>query len=130
MKKIAMIVLTALAIASAATASNPLMEVTKPTSSNVMLRASESETDSIANAIVTRADVNVSFTNDETNPWTISGDAVKNGNCGKSYSSSTLTMNHSSSYKTELTFDWRSYNYSNHTALRLFVDGTIPKTHV
>lgn len=128
MKKIAMIVLTALAIASAATASNPLMEVTKPTSSNVMLRASESETDSIANAIVTRADVNVSFTNDETNPWTISGDAVKNGNCGKSYSSSTLTMNYSSSYKTELTFDWRSYNNSNHTALRLFVDGVQMKS--
>lgn len=128
MKKIAMIVLTALAIASAATASNPLMEVTKPTSSNVMLRASESETDTITNAIVTRADVNVSFTNDETNPWTISGDAVKNGNCGKSYSSSTLTMNYSSSYKTELTFDWRSYNYSNHTVLRLFVDGVQMKS--
>ncbi len=128
MKKIAMIVLTALATASAATASNPFMEVTKPTSSNVMLRAPESETDSIANAIVTRADVSVSFTNDETNPWTISGDAVKNGNCGKSYSSSTLTMNYSSSYKTELTFDWRSYNYSNHTALRLFVDGVQMKS--
>ena len=119
MKKIAMIVLTALATASAATASNPLMEVTKASSSNVMLRASESEADSIADAIVTRADVSVSFTNDETNPWTISGAAVKNGNCGKSYSSSTLTMNYSSSYKTELTFDWRSYNYSSHTALRL-----------
>lgn len=127
MKKIAMIVLTALAIASAATASNPLMEVVKPSSSNVSLRASESA-DSIANAIVTRADVSVSFTNDETNPWTISGDAVKNGNCGKSYSSSTLTMNYSSSYKTELTFDWRSYNYSNHTALRLFVDGVQMKS--
>lgn len=123
MKKIAMIVLTALAIASAATASNPLMEVVKPSSSKVSLRASEYEADSIVNAIVTRADVSVSFTNDETNPWTISGDAVKNGNCGKSYSSSTLTMNYSSSYKTELTFDWRSYNYSNHTALRLYVDG-------
>ena len=128
MKKIAMIVLTALAIASAATASSLFMELTKSSSSNVMLRASESETDSIANAIVTRADVNVSFTNDETNPWTISGDAVKNGNCGKSYSSSTLTMNYSSSYKTELTFDWRSYNYSNHTALRLFVDGVQMKS--
>ena len=56
MKKIAMIVLTALATASAATASNPLMEDAKASSSNVMLRASGSETDSIANAIVTRAD--------------------------------------------------------------------------
>lgn len=128
MKKIAMIVLTALATASAATASNSLMEVRKASSSNVSLRASESEADSIANAIVTRADVSVSFTNDETNPWTISGDAVKNGNCGKSYSSSTLTMNYSSSYKTELTFDWRSNNYSNHTALRLFVDGVQMKS--
>lgn len=128
MKKIAMIVLTALATASAATASNLFMEVTKASTSNVSLRASESEADSIANAIVTRADVSVSFINDETNPWTISGDAVKNGNCGKSYSSSTLTMNYSSSYKTELTFDWRSYNYSNHTALRLFVDGVQMKS--
>lgn len=125
MKKIAMIVLTALAIASAATASNPLMEVVKPSSSKVSLRAPESEADSIANTIVTRADVSVSFTNDETNPWTISGDAVKNGNCGKSYSSSTLTMNYSSSYKTELTFDWSCNfsNYTDHTALRLYVDG-------
>lgn len=128
MKKITMIVLAALATASAATASNPLMEVAKPASSNVMLRASESETDSIADVIVTRADVNITFTNDEINPWTISGDAVKNGNCGKSYSTSTLTMNYASSYKTELTFDWRCYNYSNHTALRLFVDGVQMKS--
>lgn len=128
MKKIAMIVLTALAIASAATASNPLMEVVKPSSSKVSLRASESEADSIANAIVTRADVSVSFTNDETNPWTISGDEVKNGNCGKSYSSSTLTMNYSSSYKTEFAFDWRSNDYSSHTAIRLFVDGVQMKS--
>lgn len=128
MKKIAMIVLSALAIASAATASNLTTEVAKSSSSNVILRIGESETDTIADAIVTRADVSVKFTNDETNPWTISGEAVKNGNCGKSYSSSTLTMNYSSSYKTELTFDWRCYNYSNHTALRLFIDGVQMKS--
>ena len=123
MKKIAMIVLSALTTTSAATASNLTAEVTKSSLSQAMPRAAESETDTIADAIVTRADVNVSFTNDKTNPWTISGEAVKNGNCGKAYSSSTLTMNYSSTYKTELTFDWRCYNSSNHTALRLFVDG-------
>ena len=32
-------------------------------------------------------------------------------------------MNYTSSYKTELSFDWRCNNYSSHTALRLFVDG-------
>lgn len=122
MKKIAMIVLTALATASAATASNPFMEVTKPTLSNVMLRAPESETDSIANAIVTRADVNVSFTNDETNPWTIQSGYIQNGNIGKEKSSSTLSFTYTSEYKTELTFDWACYNYNNHR-LYLYIDG-------
>lgn len=128
MKKIAMIMLTALATASAATASNLTTEAAKSSPSNVMLREPESETDIVAEAIVTRADVSVKFTNDETNPWIISGTTVKNGNCGKSYSSSTLTMNYTSSYKTELTFDWLCNNSSNHMALRLFVDGVQMKS--
>lgn len=122
MKKIAMIVLTALATASAATASNALMEDAKPSSSNVMLRASGSETDSIANAIVTRADVSVSFINDETNSWTVQSGYIQNGNIGKEKSSSTLSFSYSSEYKTELTFDWACYNYSNHR-LYLYIDG-------
>jgi hypothetical protein len=77
-------------------------------------------------AIVTKADVPVSFTNDETYPWTISEAIAKNGNCGVKYSSSTLTMNYTSTYKTELTFEWLCRNYSNHS-LSLFVDGV--QTH-
>lgn len=74
-------------------------------------------------AIVTKADVPVSFTNDETYPWTIvDGNTVNNGNCGVRYSSSTLTMNYTSSNKTELSFDWLCRDYNYHS-LRLFVDG-------
>ncbi len=121
MKKIIMFVLSALAIVSAATASNPT-KVAKSSPSNFMRTAAEEETDTIADAIVTQADVNVKFTNDATYPWGIFGATVGNGNYGKAYSSSTLTMNYSSSYKTELTFDWCCYNYNYHS-LRLFVDG-------
>ena len=125
MKKIAMIVLTALATASAATASNPFMEVTKPTSSNVMLRAPESETDSIANAIVTRADVTVSFTNDKNHPWGIEGNTVvlRGNDQSDYYSSSWLTMSYSSERKTELSFEWARYNYGDHAALQVYIDG-------
>ena len=122
-----MIVLTVLSVFCAVNTSSRAMSITSQFSSQgvnkVIHRTEQVEEDSIANAIVTRADVPVSFQNDERYPWTISEDAVKNGNCGKSYSSSILTMNYSSTYKTELTFDWRCYNYSNHVALRVFVDG-------
>ena len=130
MRKLSVIMLSILAITSAVVAAN--LTFVSPSwrnsteKQNVSLSSSlaaESGTDSIANAIVTRTDVDVVFQNDATNPWTISGEAVTNGNCGKAYSTSTLTMNYNSDYKTKLTFDWRCYNYSNHSALKVFVDG-------
>lgn len=91
-----------------------------------VLQGNEGEEVDPLMAIVTKADVPVSFTNDETYPWTISEAIAKNGNCGVKYSSSTLTMNYTSTYKTELTFEWLCRNYSNHS-LSLFVDGV--QTH-
>ena len=84
--------------------------------------ATFTSTDIIA-AIVTRSDVTVSFQNDAAYPWVIENDAIKNGNCGKANSTSLLTMTYQSSVKTELSFDWRSYNSSNHSPLKLIVDG-------
>lgn len=127
MKKNVMIAFMALSIFSAVTAGNRSALIANQFQSQgedkVVYRVEESGKDSIAEAIVTRDDVPVSFKNDEVNPWTISGEAVKNGNCGKSNSTSTLTMNYSSSYKTELTLDWLCYNYSNHSDFCIFVDG-------
>ena len=79
--------------------------------------------DEIGSAIVTRSDVDLHFTNDETYPWTVEGNAIKNGNCGVRNSSSVVTLNYVSESMTELSFDWLCHNYSSHSALRLFVDG-------
>lgn len=128
MKRLIFTIVSAMSLLIDVAASKPLVSIMKsetnesPTSTICRASASESA-DSIADAIVTRSDVSVSFQNDEVNPWTISGEAVKNGNCGKSYSTSTLTLNYSSTYKTELTFDWLCRTYSNHANLRLYVDG-------
>ncbi|MDE7456904.1 MAG: leucine-rich repeat domain-containing protein [Prevotella sp.] len=128
MKKNVMIAFMALSIFSAVTAGNRSASIANQFCSQEMdkvtQRVGEQGKDSIAEAIVTRSDVPVSFKNDEVNPWTISGEAVKNGNCGKSYSTSTLTMNYSSSYKTELALDWLCCDYyGSHPALCVFVDG-------
>ena len=72
--------------------------------------------------IVARADVPVTITNEATNPWTVQSGYIQNGNIGKEKSSSTLSFSYSSEYKTELTFDWACYNYSNHR-LYLYIDG-------
>ena len=130
MKKINVLTLSALAIASAVVAGNRFFVNPSPffgeseTVTTTKFLASTNGADSIASTIVTRSDVEVSFQNDETYPWTIEGEAVKNGNCGKANSTSTLTMNYKSDRMTELSFDWRSYNYySNHSPLTVFVDG-------
>ena len=127
MKRKAMFLFTVLTICGTVFASNRQNSITTLSQSqNVNManyRAPEAGVDPIVDAIVTRSDVNVSFTNDETYPWAVVDETVKNGNCGVKNSSSTLTMNYTSSYKTELSFDWRCNNYSSHTALRLFVDG-------
>ena len=91
--------------------------------SSPLATTAEAEEDTIAAAIVTRSDVDLTITNDETYPWTIVDNTIKNGNCGVKYSSSFLTLNYKSECKTELSFDWRSRNYSSHPGLKLFVDG-------
>lgn len=79
--------------------------------------------DEISDAIASQSDVELYFTNDETYPWTISENVLSNGNCGEKYSTSILSMNYKSDYKTELSFDWMSYNSANHSPLVLYVDG-------
>lgn len=90
-------------------------------SPSVLEIMSDEEEYDIASAIVTRADVPLAFLNDETHPWTIIDNTVKNGNCGIGNSTSTLTMTYQSEYKTELFFDWRCNNSSSHT-LSLYID--------
>ncbi len=57
-------------------------EANEPTNvaTSPALAAEDETVDSIAAAIVTRSDVDLTFTNDETYPWTINGNEIKNGN--------------------------------------------------
>lgn len=80
--------------------------------------------DEIAEAIVTRSDVDVKFINDELYPWYISGDHVINGNRGNGETISNLSFTFNSDKKTEITFDWLRNYYSWHTVL-LYVDGVL-----
>ena len=77
------------------------------------------------NDIVTYADVPVTFTNDATYPWIVDGTEARNGNSTIRYSTSWLTMQYSSTYRTELIFDWYEYNYSQHQPLQLYIDGVL-----
>lgn len=88
------------------------------------ITTSDEKEDTIAKAIVTRADATLVFINDGINPWIIKdGSTIQNGNCGKSYSSSTLTISYTSPYKTELSFDWACRQYYSDHALSLYIDG-------
>lgn len=101
------------------------IESEEPTSvaDSPALAAENEEVDPIAAAIMTSSDVDLTFTNDETYPWTIDGNEIKNGNCGKSNSTSTLTVTYQSDNLTEFSFYWRCYNYNDHSPLRIYVDG-------
>lgn len=77
------------------------------------------------NDIVTYTDVPLSFTNDATYPWTLSGTEAQNGNKGVRYSTSWMTMEYTSTLRTELKFDWYEYNYSSHQPLQLYIDGVL-----
>lgn len=83
---------------------------------------------SIYNAMVTESDADIEFDTDDLYPWVVTGAEVKNGNCGNRYSSSYITMAYKSDKKTELSFDWLCYNYSNHQPLRLYIDGVLKTT--
>lgn len=113
----------ALAAASSPVGSTGLPGAVRMTKAEPAATTSDGKTDSIAEAIVTKADTTLTFTNDATNPWTIDGSSIKNGNCGKTYSTSTLAMTYTSSYKTELTFDWACYRYYGGHVLTLYIDG-------
>lgn len=76
----------------------------------------------ISNAILRSGSLEVKWENDSIYPWTIGTDVVKNGNVGVKNSSSILSFSYSSEMRTEVTFDWACYNYSNHS-LKLYVDG-------
>ena len=129
MKRFITIVLTALSTLGAAIASNRTMAVTTSshlqTMNGVTHRAAEEGADSIADAIVTRADVPVSFKNDEVHPWRVEDSAaVIRGNNQSNYNSTSwLTMKYSSDKHTELSFEWARYNYDYHEPLQVYIDG-------
>lgn len=125
MKKLLIITFAALALFNTAFASTSLFAVPSSPHINAILELNEGEEEPDFQAIVTRADVPVTFVNDPTYPWEISGTEARNGNYGTRYSTSWLTMQYSSTYRTELSFDWYEYNYSNHQPLQLYIDGTL-----
>jgi hypothetical protein len=131
MKKFTLIVIVALTTVCAIIAGNRSAVIAGQFSPQAAAAEGEAEKDSIseaiAKAIVARADVPVTFENDEVYPWTIEDYSVKNGNYGHTYSSSTLTMSYSSSCRTVLSFYWKCYNYSNHF-LCVLVDGVQKET--
>ena len=75
--------------------------------------------------MITHSDVEVTITDDPTYPWYVSGSEVRNSNYTTRYSTSWLTMAYSSSFRTELKFDWYEYNSSQHQPLQLYVDGVL-----
>ena len=77
------------------------------------------------NDAVTRSDVPLQFINDPENPWTVEGYNIIRRVNDKSYYSSWLTMNYTSTYRTELSFDWH-YDYQQ--AGQLYIDGVLAET--
>lgn len=89
--------------------------------SSPLVATAEAVEDTIA-AIVTRSDVELTITNDETYPWTIGDGCIVNGNRGLKGSTSSISFNYSSEYKTELSFEWLRNYYNWHT-VELYIDG-------
>ena len=90
--------------------------------SSLLVATAEAVEDTIAAAIVTRSDVELTITNDETYPWTIGDGCIVNGNRGVKGSTSSISFNYSSEYKTELSFEWLRNYYNWHT-VELYIDG-------
>ena len=76
-------------------------------------------------SVVTSSNVPVTFTNDAKHPWGVEGTtAIIRGNDQSNYyASSWLMMSFSSKNRTELSFEWAEYNYGDHQALQLYIDG-------
>lgn len=85
----------------------------------------EDVVNALLNAAVTRSDVELTFKNDKIYPWSIETEGLKNGNCGVSNSSSSISFSYNSSYRTEVSFDWRSYKTSDHQPLQVYIDGVL-----
>lgn len=77
------------------------------------------------NDAVTRGDVPLTWQNDADHPWTVEGYTImKRGTgVGNYYTATWLRMNYTSTYRTELSFDWASYDNYAHDGLQLYVDG-------
>lgn len=77
------------------------------------------------NDAVTRGDVPLTWQNDADHPWTVEGYTImKRGTgVGNYYTATWLKMNYTSTYRTELSFDWASYDNYAHDGLQLYVDG-------
>ena len=75
--------------------------------------------------IISRADVPVSITNDETHPWCVEGNTavIRGNNQSNYYAASWLSMSYTSDKRTELSFEWAMYDYSYHEALQVYIDG-------
>ena len=75
--------------------------------------------------VVTQSSVPITFTNDGSHPWAVEGTtAIMRGtNQSNYYAASWITMSYNSEKRTELSFEWASYNYSYHDALQVYIDG-------
>lgn len=75
--------------------------------------------------IVTNSDVTITFTNDETHPWSTEGGTavIRGNNQSNYYAASWLTMSFSLEEETIMSFEWASYNYDYHPGLELYLDG-------
>ena len=71
---------------------------------------------------VARTDVPLNFTDDEENPWFVEGYTIIRRDNGKNYYATWLTATFTSTYRTELSFDWR-YDYQQ--GMQLYIDGTL-----
>lgn len=73
------------------------------------------EADPIAAAIVKQSDVNLTFTNDETYPWTVEDGYVQSSNSGKTYSASKFSTTFTITKPTKFSFNSSTYYYSGNT---------------
>lgn len=88
--------------------------------------------DEISAAILVKGSVPVKWTNDSEHPWYnpdgknyVTTPVVPNGD---SAFTSTLSFTYSSTYPTEITFEWRRYRAANGDILKLLVDGEEMRT--
>ena len=74
---------------------------------------------------IVSSDIPVTVTNDANHPWDVEDNAaiIRGTNQSNYYAASWITLSYSSEKNTVLSFEWASYNYGNHEALQLYIDG-------